>query len=460
VRKDLKVNKANLSNELRAEFEGRLIGPGDADYDEARKVWNGMIDKRPAVIAQCAGTPDVVAAVRFARENGLAVAVRGGAHNVSGNATCDDGIVIDLRPMKGVSVDPDRRIARAEGGVTWGEYDRETQRYGLASPGGAISSTGIAGLTLGGGFGWLSRSYGLVCDNLVSAEIVTASGEIVTANADENSDLFWAIRGGGGNFGVVRRFDCRLHRVGELYAGLVLYPRSEAREFLRMFAGLTAEAPDELSTMAAFLNTPDGDPVVGVFCVYHGPADEGERALAELRAFGSPLLDDIGLKPYTLVQQAFDAGFPAGRRNYWKSSYLSAVDDACIEVLVEHANQAPSPMSIVGIEHMIQGAVARVDANETAFGSRDAEYNLLILGMGDDPGIDGAIKAWVRSTWKAIQPFSTGGVYVNYMDAHESDRIGDAYGSTHYARLVELKKRYDPDNLFRLNQNIVPTGKR
>jgi FAD/FMN-containing dehydrogenase len=453
------MKEANLADELRPKFEGRLIAPEDGDFDEARKIWNGMIDKRPALIAQCAGTSDVVAAVNFAREKGLAVAVRGGGHNVSGNATCDNGVVIDLRPMKGVSVDSDRRIARAEGGATWGEYDRETQRHGLASPGGAISTTGIAGLTLGGGFGWLSRSYGLVCDNVVSVEVVTASGEVLIASADENPDLFWAIRGGGGNFGVVTRFDYRLQKVGDLYAGLVLYPRSEAREFLKMYAGLTAGAPDELSTMAAFLSTPDGDPVVGVFSVYHGPATEGERVLAPLRAFGSPLLDDVGSKPYTVIQQAFDEGFPAGNRNYWKSNYLSAVGDECIDVLVDHANKAPSPMCVVAIEHMIQGAVARVGADDTAFGSREAEYNLLILGISDDPGLDDATKDWAREMWKAVEPFSTSGVYVNYMDRDESERIGDAYSSTHYARLVELKKRYDPDNLFRLNQNIAPSGK-
>ncbi|MHC4416911.1 MAG: FAD-binding oxidoreductase [Planctomycetota bacterium] len=452
------MSEATLVDELRAEFQGRLIGPGDPDYDEARKIWNGMVDKRPALIAQCAGRSDVVAAVNLARDKGLAVAVRGGGHNVSGNATCDDGVVIDLRPMKGVSVDADRRIARAEGGVTWGEYDRETQRHGLASPGGAISTTGIAGLTLGGGFGWLSRSYGLVCDNVVSAEVVTASGEVLTASADENPDLFWAIRGGGGNFGVVTRFDYRLRPVGELYAGLVLYPRSGAREFLRTYAGVTAEAPDALSTMAAFMSTPDGDPVVGVFSVYNGPAEEGERVLAPLRTFGSPVLDDVGPKPYTVVQQALDEGFPAGNRNYWKSSYLSTVGDECIEILVDQANQAPSPMCVVGIEHMIGGAVARVGAHDNAFGSREAEYNLLILGISDDPGLDDAIKVWARGFWNAVRPFSTGGVYVNYMDRDESERIGDAYGSMHYARLVELKKRYDPGNLFRLNQNIAPSG--
>lgn len=452
------MSRPDLANELRARFQGRIIGPDDAGYDEARRIWNGMIDKRPALIAQSAATSDVVAAVNLAREKDLAVAVRGGGHNVSGNATCDDGIVIDLRPMNDVSVDPDRRIARAGGGAKWSEYDQQTQRHGLASPGGAISSTGIAGLTLGGGFGWLSRSYGLACDNLASAEVVTADGKVLTASADENPDLFWGIRGGGGNFGVVTRFDYRLRPVGDLYAGLVLYPRNKAREFLRVFAELTAGAPDQLSTMAAFLSTPDGDPVVGVFCVYHGAVEAGERVLAPLRAFGSPLLDDIGPKAYTVVQKSFDDGFPAGNRNYWKSSYLSAVGDEAIEVLVENANRAPSPMCLVALEHMLGGAVSRVGAADTAFGNRDAEYNLLILGISDDPGLDDANKAWARSAWKAVQPFSTGGVYVNYMDRDELARISDAYGASHYARLVEIKKRYDPENLFRLNQNIAPSG--
>ncbi|MDH3627391.1 MAG: FAD-binding oxidoreductase [Acidobacteriota bacterium] len=452
------MSDANLADDLGGKFQGRLISPDDPDYDEARKIWNGMIDKRPGLIAQCAGTADVVAAVNFARERDLAVAVRGGGHNVSGNAICDDGIAIDLRPMKNVSVDSARRFASAEGGVTWGEYDQATQRHGLASPGGAISSTGIAGLTLGGGFGWLSRSYGLACDNVLSAEVVTAAGEVLTANADENADLFWGIRGGGGNFGVVTRLDFQLQPIGELYSGLTLYPRSDGPAFMRMWATLTAAAPDELSSMAAFLSTPDGVPVVGAFWVYKGTAEEGERVLAPLRAFGSPVHDDIGLKPYTEVQQAFDPGFPAGNRNYWKSCYLSTIDDTCVDTLVDHANRAPSPLCVVGIEHMIGGAVSRVAEDENAFGSRDAEYNLLILGTNDDPGLDDAIRDWARSFWTAAQPFSTGGVYVNYMDNDESGRIGDAYRASHYARLVDLKKKYDPDNLFRLNQNIAPTG--
>jgi FAD/FMN-containing dehydrogenase len=441
-----------------AEFKGKLLTPTDTGYDEARKLWNGMVDKRPALIAQCTSTSDVVTAVNHARNNGLVVAVRGGGHNVAGNASCDGGIVIDLRPMKTVSVDPKGLAARAEGGVTWGEYDQATQAHGLASPGGAISSTGVAGLTLGGGFGWLSRSYGLVCDNLLSAEIVTANGDVLTASSDENPDLFWAIRGGGGNFGVVTRFEFQLHPVAELYAGLILYPRSAAPDLMRAYARMTEEAPDALSGMAAFLCSPEGDPVVGVFAVYHGPADKGERAVARLRAVGSPLLDDIGPKPYTVVQQAFDEGFPPGNRNYWKSGYVSKITDAYIDVLVEHANKAASPMCIVGLEHMMGGAVSRVAKDDNAFGAREAEYNLLILGITNDSSEDGAVRDWARGFSDAVRPFSTGAVYVNYMDHDELDRVGHAYGANHYGRLQELKKRYDPDNLFRRNQNIPPIG--
>jgi len=443
---------------LRNELEGRLIRPEDADYVEARKIWNGMVDKRPALIAQCAGTRDVVAAVNFAREQDLVVAVRGGGHNVSGNASCDGGIVVDLRPMNDVQVDPEARTAIAGGGVKWGEYDAATQTHGLASPGGAISTTGVAGLTLGGGFGWLSRSYGLACDNLISAEIVTADGKVLTVSEQENPDLFWGIRGGGGNFGVVTHFQFRLRPVGELHAGLLLYPRSESESFLRVFAEVTADAPDELSSMAAFLSTPDGDPVVGVFVVYNGPAGAAERALKPYRSFGSPLLDDVGPKPYTAIQQAFDPGFPAGLRNYWKSSYLTGVGDDCIRVLVEHANRAPSPLSVVGLEHMLGGAVARVAPDETAFASRQVDYNLLMLGIVDDPSLDEANKRWAKEMWTAVQPHASGAVYVNYMDNDEPDRVAEAYGSANYARLVKIKDRFDPNNLFRLNQNIAPSG--
>ncbi len=450
------MSDSKMAQELRGRLQGEVLGPADAGYDEARRVWNGMIDRQPALIARCAGTADVATAVRFAGEKDLLVAVRGGGHNVSGNATCDGGLVIDLGPMNTVQVDAGKCLARAGGGTLWRQYDAQTQRHGLASPGGAISSTGIAGLTLGGGFGWISRSYGLACDNLEAAEVVTAAGQVLTASAGENSDLFWALRGGGGNFGVVTRLDYRLQEVQNLLAGLVLYPRSKARDFLKLFADWTSGAPDEASSMAAFLSTPDGDPVVGVFAVYHGSASEGEKVLAPLRRFDTPLVDDIGVKPYTVVQQAFDPGFPAGSRNYWKATYLEEVSGACIEALVEQASKAPTPACLVALEHMLGGAVARVGSGETAFGNRDAIYNLLLLGMSQDPADDGALKTWARGAWKAVEPFSTGGVYVNYMDRDEADRVVEAYGSAHLGRLAELKKKYDPDNLFRMNQNIAP----
>jgi FAD/FMN-containing dehydrogenase len=437
-------------------LDGTLIRPGDAGYDEARKIWNGMVDRKPALIAQCASTRDVVSAVNHAREHGLVVAVRGGGHNVAGNAVCDDGLVIDLRPMKDVSVDPEARIAIAGGGVTWGEYDAATQAHGLGSPGGAISSTGIAGLTLGGGFGWLSRSYGLVCDNLISAEVVTATGDVLTASETENTDLFWALRGGGGNFGVVTKFGYRLQVVPELLAGLVLHPRSEAPGVIEAYRRMTVAAPDALSSMAAFLCSPDGDPVVGAFSVFHGSVDEAPAALTEWRAHGTALVDDMGLKPYALVQQAFDVGFPSGMRNYWKSGYIRSMTPEFMATLIEHANRAPTPQCVVGLEHMIGGAVGRVGASETAFGRRDAEYNLLILGVGTAPSTDDAVRDWVRTMAEAIQPFGTGALYVNYMDQDEPNRIADAYGAEHYARLGQIKKRYDPANLFRMNQNIAP----
>ncbi len=448
---------ANIE-ELATGLRGQLIRPGDDAYDQARSVWNAMIDKRPRLIVRCAGVADVLASVRFAREQGLDVAVRGGSHNVAGNATCDDGVVIDLSPMKSVRVDPITRVARAEAGLTWGEYDHETQAFGLATPGGAISTTGIAGLTLGGGFGWLSRSYGMVCDNVLSMDVVTADGRFLTASEQDHADLFWGLRGGGGNFGVTTSFEYRLHLVGPMLSGLVIHPRSEAKELLRFFAEFTAEAPDELASMAVLLNSPDGEPVAAVFVAYNGPAEAGERVLAPLRRFGSPLVDDIDIKPYTVVQQTLDAGFPAGRRNYWKSNFLTGLGEECIDVLVEHAARAPSPFSAVGIEHTFGGAAGRIGREDTAFDHRDVGYNLIVLGMWEGPTGDDANITWARNLWTAAGPFSAGSVYVNYLNWEEADRIKDAYGSTKYRRLADLKTKYDPTNLFHLNQNIAPAG--
>lgn len=447
----------NRVDELRQALRGRLIVPEDADYHEARKVWNAMIDKRPALIARCAEVSDVVRAVNFARENDLVPAVRGGGHNVAGSATCDDGIVIDLSPMKSVTVDPNRRVARAGGGATWGDYDEQTQTVGLASPGGVVSTTGIAGLTLGGGLGWLSRSYGLACDCLVAAEVVTADGSVVTASAEQNPDLFWGLRGGGGNFGVVTTFEYRLHPVTDLLAGIVIHPRSEARDFLRVFRDLVVEAPDELASFGGLLSSPEGEPLVVAFVAYHGDVAEGERVLEPLRRFGSPLVDDVSPKPYVVVQKALDDGFPAGKRHYWKSSALAGLDDELLDVLVEWANRAPSPLSAIGLEEQLGGAVARVGKEETACGLRDVEHNLGILAIWEDPADDAINARWARELWAEIQAFSAGSVYVNYLNFDESQRIGEAYSSDQYRRLVELKKRYDPANLFCRNPNIAPS---
>ncbi|HVS63413.1 MAG TPA: FAD-binding oxidoreductase [Thermoanaerobaculia bacterium] len=442
---------------LRGALLGRVLLPADDGYDAARRIWNVMIDKRPAAIARCTGVADVVAALRFARENDLAVAVHGGGHNVAGSALCEGGLLIDLSAMRAVHVDSVGLSARAQGGATWGDYDRETQVFGLASTGGAISTTGIGGLTLGGGFGWLSRSYGLACDELISAQVVTADGRVVTASADENPDLFWGLRGGGGNFGIVTSFEYRLHEVGELLAGLLLFPRAETKQVFEAWADVTASAPDELGSMAALLDTPDGDPVAGIYSVFNGPHEEGEKVLAPLRRCGTVLLDEIGAKPYCVVQQAFDAAQPPGRRNYWKSHYLAEVGGGLIEALVDRAAKVPSPTFLIAIEHLFGGAVARIGAEETAYGQRDVEHNLMISSAWDDPGGDEANVQWAREAFAATMPFSTGAVYVNYLNAQEADRIGEAYGPEHTRRLVELKKRWDPDNAFHHNQNIAPS---
>ncbi len=444
------------TNDLRQSIRGKLITPGDADYDESRKIWNAMIDKRPALIVQCADTSDVVQAVNFAREHRLVLAVRGGGHNVAGNATCDDGLVIDLRPMNAVTVNADARVARAQGGATWGDFDKQTQAHGLATPGGVVSSTGIGGLTLGGGVGWLSRSYGLSCDNVVEAEVVTADGRVVTASENENPDLFWGLRGGGGNFGVATHLSYRLHPVTELLAGIIIHPRSEAPGFLRAFRDFMDSAPDQVSAFGALLSAPDGAPLVAAYVTYHGEAAEGQRVLAPLRRFGAPVVDDIAVKPYADVQTAFDAGFPEGKRHYWKSSALSSLDDALIDTIIDHAARVPSPLTSIGLEAQFGGAVARVPKDATACGLREVQHNLGILSIWEDPARDDENVQWARDLWTAIQPHSSGSVYVNYLGADESDRIGEAYTKSQYQRLVELKKRYDPENLFSRNQNISP----
>ena len=445
---------------FKATLRGTLLRAGDTGYDEARTLWNAMIDKHPALIVRCAGVADVISAVNFARTHDLLVAVRGGGHNVAGNAVCDGGLMIDLSPMKSVRVDPIRRTARAEGGITWGEFDHETQAFGLATTGGVIPTTGIAGLTLGGGIGWLMGKYGLSCDNLLSVDLVTADGKLLHASASENADLFWGVRGGGGNFGVVTSFEYQLHAVGQILGGMVIHPLEKAPEVLRFFQEFTRTAPDALIAFASLLNAPDGAPVVALIACYNGPLAEGEKVLQPLRAFGPPLVDQIGPMAYTALQHMLVEGFPPGQQNYWKSNFLRDLSDDTIAVIVEGFKRAPAPTSAVAIEY-IGGAVSRVSDDATAFNHRRSPYNLLIVGIWPKPADNAANIRWVREFWDAAQPFSSGGVYVNYLGqtADEgAERIKEAYGVTKYERLLTLKKKYDPTNLFRLNQNINPLG--
>jgi FAD/FMN-containing dehydrogenase len=445
---------------FKSNLRGESLQPGEAGYDEARKIWNGMIDKRPALIARCTGVADVIHCVNFARSNDLLVAVRGGGHNVAGNAICDHGLTIDLTRMKSVRVDPARRTARAEPGVLWREFDRETQAFGLATTGGQISTTGIAGLTLGGGWGYLARKHGLACDNLLSVDVVTADGKFLKASVAENPDLFWGLRGGGGNFGVVTSFEYQLHPVGQVLAGIVAYPFQKAKEVLKLFRDLTSAAPDEMASGIVLITLPDGTAVVGVVVCYNGPIAEGERLLKPLRAFRPVLMDQIGPIPYTAAQQLIDGFYPSGLQNYWKASFLKEVSNDAIDIMVAHCSKRPTPICHGLIEHQLGGAVSRADREATAFVHRDVEFSFMALGVCADQAESAKCAKWAREFWDAMQPCSTGGVYVNYLgrEADEGpERIRTAYGSEKYARLVALKNRYDPTNLFRLNQNIKPS---
>lgn len=445
---------------FRAGLRGELLRSGDTGYDEARKIWNGMIDKRPAFIARCAGVADVIHSVNFARANNLLVAVRGGGHNVAGNAVCEGGLVIDLSRMKSVRVDPGRRTARAEPGVTWREFDHATQTFGLATTGGQISTAGIAGLTLGGGWGYLARKHGLACDNLLSVDLVTADGQFLTASAAENADLFWGLRGGGGNFGVVTSFEYQLHTVGPVFAGIVAYPIQKAKTVLELFRQVTNAAPDELACDIVLITLPDGTPIVGMNICYNGPIAEGERVVRPLRSAGSPVLDQVGPIPYTAAQQLLDGFYPSGLQSYWKSSFLKEISDGAIDTMVAYCGRRPTPICHGIIEHQLGGAVRRVDREATAFAHRDVEYSFMSLGVCAGPGDVEKCVRWGREFWAAIQPYSTGGVYVNYLggEADEGpERIKAAYSPEKYARLVALKNKYDPTNLFRLNQNIKPS---
>jgi hypothetical protein len=436
---------------------GRVLRAGDEGFDAARKVWNGMIDRRPAVIVRCAGAADVIGAINFARDHNLLLAVRGGGHSAAGSSVCDRGLMLDLSVMKGIRVDPAWRTVRAEPGVMWSEFDRETQAFGLATTGGVVSTTGIAGLTLGGGIGWLGRTHGLTCDNLLSVDVVTADGQFRTASAEENADLFWAVRGGGGNFGVVTSFEYRLHEVGPtVLAGLLVWPRAMARDVLRAFREFTQGAPENASAYAGLGTSPDGVPIVVVIAFHHGPTEEGEALLRPLRAFGPPVADMIQPMPYIAAQQMLDALNPPGNRVYWKSAVLRNVDDDVLDTIIDHAASTPSPLSAALIE-FYGGAINRVGVADTAYPLRDVTYALNAVSAWTDPAQDDANIGWSRGTWEAMQPFSPGSVYVNFLGVGDEgeDRVKSAYGQN-YARLAQIKAAYDPTNLFRLNHNIMP----
>lgn len=438
--------------------------PADVAYDEARQVWNGAIDRYPAVIARCADDRDIVAALRFGREQGFAVAVRGGGHNVAGNATCDGGIVIDLSPMKSIEVDPRRRMVRAQPGVLWGEFDRGTHAFGLAGTGGIQSTTGIAGFTLGGGIGWLSRKHGHACDNLLSAEIVTADGRVIRASAEENEDLFFGIRGGGGNFGIAVSFEYRLHPVDQVIGGMVWHPVARVAQVLAFFRDWTWELPDELTAILFVLPAPDapelparlrGEPAVAIAVCYAGDPKSAEPLLAPLREFGPPAADLIRVQPYPELQAMVDASNPAHQQCYWKAEYLRELSDATIATIAEHSAAKPAGLSKVLLTRL-GGAGGRIDEGASAFSHRRAPYILNINGMGPNPARLDGLSSWTRKMWDAVQPFSYGGTYVNFLGEEGQDRVRAAYGEEKYRRLIELKRQYDPSNFFRLNQNIAP----
>ena len=448
------VDESSIAS-FRPGFRGRLLSSADEGYDPSRKVWNAMIDKHPGLIAKCAGAADVIRAVNFARENSLLLAVRGGGHNVAGKAVCDGGLVIDLSEMKSIRVDPIVGTARAEPGVLLGELDQETQAFGLATTLGIVSKTGIGGLTLGGGIGWLNGRYGLACDNMISADVVTADGSFLRASSSENPDLYWALRGGGGNFGIVTSFEYKVHPVSTVLGGMVLYEMSKAREILRFYDDFSRECPDELTTVAGLLTAPDGNPVVAIVVCYSGDLEEGEKVIKPLRTFDSPIADLVKPIRYTEMQRLFDEGFKPGFRNYWKANFLRrAMTEEAIDTFVENVSKRPSPMTVVALQQM-HGAASRIGPTETAFAHRYGQYDMVILTVWPDPADDDKNVSWTRGLWQAMQPFVERGVYVNNLGEEGEDRVRDAYGPN-YERLVSLKKKYDPTNLLRTNQNIRP----
>jgi FAD/FMN-containing dehydrogenase len=457
------LDDASLSD-LEASFRGDLVRPADAGYDEHRKVWNGSIDRSPGLIARCAGVADVRAAVRFARDRELLAAVRGGGHSFPGLSVCDGGVVIDLGSMKGIRVDPETGTARAQAGVLLGELDRETQAFGLAVPAGIVTHTGLAGLTLGGGIGWIMRKHGLTIDQLVSVDLVTADGEFVTASEDENAELFWGVRGGGGNFGIVTEFEFRLNPLGpEVFAGPVFWPAKDAPQVLRFYRDWIADCPDELMTIVVQRRAPAlpvvppelvGELVIAIAACYAGPVEDGEKVMRPLKSFGSPVLDLCMPKPFLAHQAMFDPSFRHGCWYYVRSCDIAELHDDVIDVMVEYGEQVTSPVTSVALWQM-GGAVARVDESETSFNGRKAGFTFNINGNSETRAGFDAEREWARRYWTALEPHHTS-VYVNFLMEEGEERIRQAYGADKYDRLKALKRTYDPTNFFRLNQNITP----
>jgi len=446
-------------------FSGQLIRPGDGEYDDARRVFNAMIDRSPVLIARCANADDVAAAVGLARDQDLPLSVYGGGHGVTGSAVCDAGVCVDMRGMKEIDVDPDARTARAEAGLTWGELDAATQEHGLAVTGGRMSETGVAGLALGSGSGWLERKIGFTCDNMVEAEVVTADGRQVRASEDENPDLFWGLRGGGGNFGVVTAFRFRLHPVGPIVlGGMLMYPAAMAGELVRFYRGFMTEAPDEVGSALAFITAPPeefvpepvrGQPVCGVIVCYAGSVEDGEEALRPLREFGPPGIDMVAPMPYVAIQQLINPGNPKGMQNYWSADFLADLPDEAVDTLVEHATKPVSPLTQILLIPG-GGAIARVDDDASAIGQRKAPWNVHFLSLWPDPADDERNIAYTRAISTAMKPWTTGQVYLNFIGDEGQERVESAFGADKFARLQKLKAKWDPTNLFRHNQNIPP----
>jgi len=445
-----------IAERWQGRFDGRLWTREHDHYGAARRIWNGMIDRRPGLIARCASAEDVVQAVKLARAEGLPLSVRGGGHSVAGTAVCADGMMVDLSPMKDVSVDADAREIVAGPGVLWGEFDAAAEKYGMATTGGQVSHTGIAGLTLGGGLGYLMGKHGAVCDNLLSVGMVTAQGEVITASEETNAELFWAMRGAGANFGVVTAFRYRLHPLPGVLAGLLLHPREMAGELIAFYREYLKGTPDELDTTLGFLNGPDGSPLVGVVVVWAGDTAEGEEVLRPLRQFGPPVADMVQPMPYTAIQSMLDAAVPTGNRYYWKSNFGDTLSDELGDVLKRGADGMASPLSLI-LLFEIKGAIRRVPKDSMAFDHRDPRFEMSIIANWTDPAADSANIGWARDLWTAAQPYVSRAVYANHMPQDESvERVRAAYGDAKFARLAALKAKYDPTNLFCSNHNIPP----